>query len=71
MSQRRSIKLVFSNSKPVSPQRALPLNPLRLLPVNLSNCPPLALKAQRLHDTRPDLAAAVERVLDRLLEDAG
>jgi hypothetical protein len=67
MSQRR-LRLVFSNSKRVS---KLPSGKFTMLRANLLRSQRVAHKTERLAMRRPDLADAVEKVVDRLLEEVG
>lgn len=65
-----SLRLVASkNSKTASPFTNLHSVPLRMLSSSLPTLPPFASKAARLSAVRPDVAAVLERLVDRYLQD--
>lgn len=63
------LRLAFSNSNDASRLTKLRSIPLTMLSSNLPTLPSFATKAARLHAVRPDVAAVLEKLVDRYLAE--
>lgn len=63
------LRLAFSSSNSASRNTKLLSVPLKMLPSDLPTLPPFAKKAARLQAVRPDVAAVLERLVDRYLSE--